>query len=82
MPRMVSGKRLTVKTALRRILKKTNDKRLSIRIRIVLMNFGGHKASVIADSVGCSDKTVRRWVDRFTEEGIAGLHDRGKTMAT
>ena len=76
MPRMVSGKRLTVKTALRRILKKTNDKRLSIRIRIVLMNFGGHKASVIADSVGCSDKTVRRWVDRFTEEGIAGLHDR------
>ncbi|MEM9940199.1 MAG: IS630 family transposase [Planctomycetota bacterium] len=76
MPRMVSGKRPTVKTALRRMLKKTNDKRLSIRIRIVLMNFGGQKASMIADSVGCSDKTVRRWVDRFTEEGIAGLHDR------
>lgn len=76
MPRMVSGKRPTVKTALRRILKKTNDKRLSIRIRIVLMNFGGQKVSLIAKTVGCSDKTVRRVVNRFVEQGIVGLHDR------
>ena len=43
MPRMVSRKRPTVKTTLRRMLKKTNDKRVAIRIRIVLMNFGGQK---------------------------------------
>ena len=76
MPRMVSGKRPTVKTALRRILKKTNDKRLSIRIRIVLMNFGGHEIALIAETVGCSAKTVRRVVNRFVEQGISGLHDR------
>jgi transposase len=76
MPRMVSGKRPTVKTALRRMLRKTNDKRLSIRIRIVLMNFGGQKISVIAETVGCSIKTVRRVVNRFVEQGITGLHDR------
>ena len=76
MPRMVSGKRPTVKTALRRMLKKTNDKRLSIRIRIVLMNFGGHRVSLIAETVECSTKTVRRVVNRFVEQGIAGLYDR------
>lgn len=76
MPRMVSGKRPTVKTALRRLLKLTNDKRLSIRIRIVLMNFGCQKNSLIAESVGCSIKTVRRVVDRFLEHSIAGLYDR------
>jgi len=76
MPRMVSGKRPTVKTALRRLLKLTNDKRLSIRIRIVLMNFGCQKISLIAETVGCSTKTVRRVVDRFVEHSIAGLYDR------
>ncbi|MEL7495958.1 MAG: helix-turn-helix domain-containing protein, partial [Planctomycetota bacterium] len=76
MSRMVSGKRPTVKTALRRMLKKTNDKRLSIRLRIVLMNFGGQKVSVIAESAGCSTKTVRRVVNRFVEQGITGLYDR------
>jgi len=73
---MVSGKRPTVKTALRRLLWKTNDKRLSIRIRIVLMNFGGQKVSLIAETVGCSGKTVRRVVNRFVEQGIGGLYDR------
>jgi transposase len=74
---MVSGKRPTVKTALRRMLKKTNDKRLSVRIRIVLMRFFGHgAASSIAQVVGCSDTTVRRVTGRFVEHGIAGLLDR------
>lgn len=76
MPRMVSGNRPTVKTALRRMLRKTNDKRLSIRIRIVLMNFVGQKISLIAETVGCSVKTVRRVVNRFVEQGITGLYDR------
>ena len=31
---------------------------------------------MIADSVGCSNKTVRRVVDRFVNQGIAGLYDR------
>jgi len=76
MPRMVSGKRPTVKTALRRMLKKTNDKRLAIRIRIVLMSFGHQTSSLIAQVIGCSDTTVRRVMVRFLSDGITGLHDR------
>ncbi len=76
MPRMVSGNRPTVKTALRRMLKKTNDKRLSIRIRIVLMNLGGQKTSMIAETAGCSFNTVRRVVNRFVDQGVVGLYDR------
>ena len=40
------------------------------------MNFGGSEAALTAEAVGCSAKTVRRVVNRFVEQGIAGLHDR------
>ena len=76
MPRMVSGNRPTVKTALRQMLKKTNDKRLSIRIRILLVNLSGQKTSLNAETAGCSVNTVRPVVNRFVDQGVIGLYDR------
>ncbi len=76
MPRMVSRRRYYVKTALRRLLKKTNDKRLSIRIRIAIMAVDDHKPSQIASVAGCSVSTVHRVITRFEEQSIEGLFDR------
>lgn len=76
MPRMVSRRRFYVKGALRRMLKKTNDKRLSIRIRIAIMVVDNHRPSRIASTVGCAVSTVNRVADRFSEYSIEGLMDR------
>ena len=76
MPRMVSRRRYYVKTALRRLLKKTNDKRLSVRIRIAIMAVDDHKPSQIASVAGCSASTVHRVTARFQEQSIEGLFDR------
>ena len=76
MSRMMSLQRPNVKTALRRRLKNTNDKRLSIRIRIAIMSFGNHSAEYVAGVVGCSPSTVRRVWHRFGEQGMTGLYDR------
>ena len=76
MPRMVSQKDRYVKIALRRMLKTTNDKRLSIRVRIALMSFSGSSINHIATVVGCSESTVRRTLSRFEAGSISGLYDR------
>ncbi len=76
MPRMVSRRRYYFRTALRRLLKKTNDKRLSIRIRIAIMAVDDHKPSQIASVAGCSVSTVHRVIARFEEQSIEGLFDR------
>lgn len=76
MPRMVSQKVRYVKIALRRMLKSTNDKRLSIRVRIALMSFSRSSTSHIAKVVGCSQSTVRRTLGRFEDGSISGLYDR------
>lgn len=76
MPRMVSRRRFYVKGALRRMLNKTNDKRLSIRVRIAIMVVDDHKPSRIASTVGCAVSTVNRVAERFLEHSIDGLMDR------
>jgi transposase len=58
------------------MLKKTNDKRLSIRIRIAIMVVDHHKPSRIASTVGCAVSTVNRVAERFREHSIEGLMDR------
>jgi transposase len=73
---MVPSKRPSVKSALRRSLKKTNDKRLSIRIRIAIMSFDHDSPEYIGQAVGCSAATVRRVRKRFAEHGYCGLLDR------
>jgi transposase len=73
---MVVQKDRYVKSALRRMLKKTNDKRLSIRVRIVLISFGNASVGHISNVVGSSESTVRRTLKRFARDSISGLQDK------
>ena len=46
-----------------------------LRARIVLAAAGGLANAEIADRVGCSVNTVRKWRGRFAEHGLDGLAD-------
>ena len=37
---------------------------------------GGETSAVVGDAMGVCERTVRKWVDRFRREGLAGLRDR------
>lgn len=45
------------------------------RARIVYLAAQGRSAPAIAREVGMSSASVRVWLTRFTETGVAGLHD-------
>ena len=46
------------------------------RERIVLQVESGQTPEAVAQAVGVCARTVRKWVDRYRREGLAGLHDR------
>src|SRR5215831_3658973 len=46
------------------------------RERIVLQVESGQTPEAVAQAVGVCPRTVRKWVDRYSREGLAGLHDR------
>ena len=46
------------------------------RERIVMLVLGGQTPQAVAGAVGVCPRTVRKWVRRFREEGLAGLADR------
>ncbi|HYC63788.1 MAG TPA: IS481 family transposase [Reyranellaceae bacterium] len=46
------------------------------RERIVSMIVGGQTPQAVAAAVGVCPRTVRKWVRRYQEEGLAGLQDR------
>jgi len=46
------------------------------RARIVLLAADGLPLRPIAPRVGCDRNVVRDWLDRFREQGLAGLQDR------
>src|SRR5262249_57681088 len=46
------------------------------RERIVLQVESGQTLEAVAQAVGVCPRTVRKWVDRYRREGLAGLHDR------
>ncbi|WP_138968254.1 helix-turn-helix domain-containing protein [Streptomyces sp. YIM 121038] len=50
---------------------------LSMRACMVQLSWSGQRVPAIADTLGCSAKTVRRWLHRFNRQGIAGLEDLG-----
>ncbi|MFD5696506.1 helix-turn-helix domain-containing protein [Streptomyces lasiicapitis] len=50
---------------------------LAVRARMVQLSWSGQRAPAIADTLGCSAKTVRCWLHRFNCRGIAGLEDLG-----
>src|SRR6185437_8874234 len=46
------------------------------RERIVRQVEGGQTPEGVAQAAGVSPRTVRKWVDRYRREGLAGLQDR------
>ena len=46
------------------------------RERMVNMVGSGQTPKAVSEAVGVCPRTVRKWVDRFEQEGLAGLHDR------
>ena len=46
------------------------------RLLIVERHRGGMPKSHIASAMGVSHKCVKKWIDRYDDEGLAGLHDR------
>src|SRR5258707_4727435 len=43
---------------------------------IALQVGSGQTPEAVAQAVGVCPRTVRKWVDRYRREGLAGLHDR------
>jgi transposase len=54
---------------------RTAPVRVVERARIVALAAQGWRAPGIAAKMGVSERTVRRWVKRFTAQGVAGLAD-------
>ena len=52
------------------------------RLLIVQRHQGGMPQAHIAAAMGVSRGCVRKWVDRFADEGLAGLHDRSSRPHT
>ena len=46
------------------------------RERMVTMVLGGQTPKAVSEAVGVCPRTVRKWVERFQAEGLAGLQDR------
>jgi transposase len=54
----------------------TSERRLVERAQIVLGAAAGRSAKRIAEEVGCSLNTAKKWRSRFEEAGLEGLADR------
>ena len=50
-------------------------KSLAQRARIILAAAEGGDDYDVAEVVGCDHRTVRKWIDRFNAQGVAGLRD-------
>jgi transposase len=46
---------------------------------MVLLSLHGLPAAQIAALLDCHPATVRRWISRFNDEGLAGLADRPRS---
>jgi transposase len=60
----------------RLVRSRTAERRMVERARILLAAGEGEPARRIAERVGCSVQTVKRWRARYQREGLAGLRDR------
>ncbi|WP_371749986.1 helix-turn-helix domain-containing protein [Streptomyces sp. NBC_01283] len=47
-----------------------------LRAKIIVLSWGGVRVPDIAQRLGCHEKTVRKWLHRFNEQGLDGLGDR------
>jgi transposase InsO family protein len=46
------------------------------RERIVRLVEGGQTSKAVGETAGVCPRTVRKWIDRYRREGLAGLNDR------
>ncbi|MBB5123231.1 helix-turn-helix domain-containing protein [Streptomyces eurocidicus] len=44
-------------------------------VRIVVLSGEGHRVPALASRLGCHHKTVRKWLHRFSVQGLEGLGD-------
>ena len=64
------------RSELERIVRASSSEvRLVERARIVLAAGEGLSTVQIADVVGCSERTVKKWRPRYVRHGMAGLRD-------
>jgi hypothetical protein len=49
---------------------------VGVRLVTILLSARGQPASMIAELLGCDPGTVRRWIHRDNQHGVAGLADR------
>ena len=75
MPRMVMRLEPRVKCQLRKMRRQTKNKGMFQRCQIVLLASKGRARKAVADSVGCCVSWVNRVLQRFREDGMAGLVD-------
>lgn len=59
-----------------RIEREEKQAQLSKHLRIVILAIQGWTAPSIAMSVGLSQRVCQKWVERYNEFGLEGLHDR------
>ena len=50
--------------------------RVGCRLVLLLLSQQGWSATQIADLLGYAPSTVRRWIHRYHQHGVAGLADR------
>ena len=43
------------------------------RARLVKLLLGGQTQQAVSEAAGVSPRTVRKWVERYGEDGLAGL---------
>src|SRR4051794_35099327 len=60
---------------------RTEEARLVERARIVSLANAGQPVPEIAEALGINEKTVRKWLKRFAEQGPAGLQDAPRSGA-
>ena len=54
---------------------RTGDAGLARRAAMVLRSAQGEKAPAISKGLGVSERTVRKWIRRFTAQGLEGLRE-------
>ena len=54
---------------------RTEEARLVERAKIVHLASAGRQVPEIAEALDINEKTVRKWLKRFAEQGPAGLED-------
>lgn len=60
---------------------RTEEARLVERAKIVSLAKAGQPVPEIAEVLGINEKTVRKWLKRFAEQGPAGLQDAPRSGA-